>query len=369
MQLRTIFVVSAIASLALVGCGDKKKSVERPPIEVSTLTATPTTTFRWVDTFGQTEGAEEVEVRAQVSGVLRKLNFKEGESVKAGQTLFEIEKEPYEAQVRQARAQTEQAKTELVKARRDAKRASELIKVNAVSRQEYDDAQSALAMAKSALALAQAQQTNAEIDLSHAMVPAPVDGIAGKSEVNIGSLITSGTTLLTSITQPDTLRVSFAVSDKNLVGARLTKDNLVRVFIPDTKDFLPAKLDYIGQQIDADRGTLRLRAVLPPTKKLLPGQYVEVRLMLGEYKDAYLVPQGVVRQRSDGTYSVYVIEEGVAREKEVLLGNWEGSDWIVTNGLKPGDKVITNQILRLRDGLRVTEKSSNKTDSSEPVKP
>ena len=290
----------------------------------------------------------------------------------AGEQIIEnagLEKDPYEAQLRQARAQTQQAKTQLIKARRDAKRASELIKVNAVSRQEYDDAQSALAVAKSALALAQAQQTNAEIDLSHAMVPAPVDGIAGKSEVNIGSLITSGTTLLTSITQPDTLRVSFAVSDKNLVGAQLTKDNLVRVFIPDTKDFLPAKLDYIGQQIDADRGTLRLRAVLPPTKKLLPGQYVEVRLMLGEYKDAYLVPQGVVRQRSDGTYSVYVIEEGVAREKEVLLGNWEGSDWIVTNGLKPGDKVITNQILRLRDGLRVTEKSSDKTDSSEPVKP
>ena len=80
--------------------------------------------------------------------------------------------------------------------------------------------------------------------------------------------------------------------------------------------------------------------------------------MIGEYKDVFLVPQGVVRQKSDGTYSVYVIEEGVAREKGVLLGNWEGTDWIVTKGLKPGDKVITNQILRLRDGIRVTEKTA-----------
>ena len=358
MHVKSFIVLTLAACAMFSGCGDKKGPVERPPIEVTTLTATPTDTIRWVDTYGQTEGAEEVEVRAQVSGVLRKLNFKEGESVKAGQTLFEIEKEPYEAQLRQAHAQTLQAQAELVKARRDAKRASELIKVNAVSRQEYDDAQSALSIAQSALALAQAQEQNAKIDLSHAMVPAPVDGIAGKSEVNVGSLITEGSTLLTSITQPDTLRVAFAVSDKSIMGAQLKKDNLVRVFLPDSKEFLPAKLDYISRQVDADRGTLRLRAVLPPNDKFLPGQYVEVRLMIGEYKDVFLVPQGIVRQKSDGTYSVYVIEEGVAREKGVLLGNWEGTDWIVTKGLKPGDKVITNQILRLRDGIRVTEKTA-----------
>ena len=196
------------------------------------------------------------------------------------------------------------------------------------------------------------------------MVPAPVDGIAGKSEVNIGSLISAGTTLLTSITQPDTLRVSFAIGDKSLAGATLTKDNLVRVFLPDSKEFLPAKLDFISQQVDANRGTLRLRAVLPPTDKFLPGQYVQVRLMMGEYQNAYLVPQGIVRQKSDGTYSVYVMEEGVARERGVLLGNWEGKDWIVTGGLKPGDKVITNQILRLREGIKVKEKNASEPQNA-----
>ena len=363
MSLKSVFIVSLAACALLSACGDKKGPVERPPVEVSTMTVMPTTAIRWVDTFGQTEGAEEVEVRAQVSGVLRKLNFKEGETVKAGETLFEIEKEPYEAQLRQAKAQTRQARAELVKAQRDADRNSKLIKVNAVSRQEYDDSLSALAVAKSALALAQAQEQNAAIDLSHAMVPAPVDGIAGKSEVNIGSLITSGTTLLTTITQPDTLRVSFAIGDKSLAGSELTKDNLVRVFIPDTTEFIPAKLDYIGNQIDPDRGTLRLRAVLPQTNKLLPGQYVQVRLMMGEYKDAYLVPQGIVRQKSDGTYSVYVMQDGVARERGVLMGNWEGTDWIVTGGLNPGDKVITDQIMRLREGIRVTERGEQKAAS------
>ena len=106
MQLKTVFVISVIAAAVLAGCGDKKASVERAPIEVAIMTATPTTAFRWVDTFGQTEGAEEVEVRAQVSGVLRKLNFREGERVKAGQTLFEIEKDPYADVCRMQGAET-----------------------------------------------------------------------------------------------------------------------------------------------------------------------------------------------------------------------------------------------------------------------
>ena len=92
---------------------------------------------------------------------------------------------------------------------------------------------------------------------------------------------------------------------------------------------------------------------------------------MGEYKEAYLVPQGVVRQKSDGTYSVYVMQDGVARERGVLLGNWEGTDWIVTSGLNPGDKVITNQIMRLREGIRVTEKAAEpkQTAKMESVNP
>ena len=86
--------------------------------------------------------------------------------------------------------------------------------------------------------------------------------------------------------------------------------------------------------------------------------------MMGEYQNAYLVPQGIVRQKSDGTYAVYVMEEGAARERGVTLGNWEGKDWIVTGGLKPGDKVITNQILRLREGIKVTEKNTSEPQSS-----
>lgn len=361
MRISTLFLCATLAgSLVMVsGCSDQKNSNKRTELEVETMVVQPQLAYRWVETFGQTEGAQEVEVRAQVGGILRKLHFTEGEAVKAGQTLFEIETEPYEAALRQAQAQTQQAKTNLSKARRDAKRAQELIKVQAISRQNHDDAISELENAKSALALANAVQVKAEIDLSHAKVPAPVDGIAGKSEVNIGSLISSGTTLLTSITQPGDLRVTFAVSDQDLAQASLTRDSQVQVMVPGNKEPKTAKLDFISQQVDADRGTVRMRAKLDPNTGLWPGQYVEVRLMVGTIKDAYVVPQGIIRQKSDGTYAVYVLENGMAREREVFVSHWEGKDWVLTGGLKPGDTVITNQILRLRDRTPVKTKSED----------
>ncbi len=366
---KSLLAVTVLATIcvALSACSDRNTTTERKPVEVATMAVTPVTAIRWVDTFGQTEGAEEVEVRAQVGGVLRSLNFKEGEMVQAGQMLFEIEKDPYEALYRQAKAQTRQAQAELTKAQRDYRRASELIKVNAISRQEFDDAKTALSVAQSTLALAQAQEKNAQIDLEHAMVPAPVSGIAGKSEVNIGSLVTAGSTLLTTITQPQSLRVTFAISDRELANAKLSKGNLVQVFFPNSKEFIPAQLDFIAGQVDADRGTLRLRAVLPETDRLWPGQYVSVRIMIGQHDNAFLVPQGVVKQKSDGTYAVYVYDNGVARERSVLLGNWEGKDWVVTSGLKAGEEVIINQILRLRDGSQVT-KAEPQESQEEPAK-
>ena len=351
MKVQLLFFCTVLFSAMLMstGCTDRKVQSKKNDIVVDTIAMQPTQAYRWIDTFGLTEGAQEVEVRAQVSGILRKLNFTEGEAVKAGQTLFEIEKEPYEAALNEARAQTNQAITNLNKAKRDAKRAQTLIKVNAISRQEYDDAISSLENAKSVLVIAQAAQQKAEIDLSHATVPAPVDGIAGKSEVNVGSLVANSTTLLTTITQPSDLRVSFAIGDRDLANSTFSRDSRVLVFGPNNEQPIEAKLYFISQQVDSQRGTVRMRAKLPEGTQLWPGQYVEVRIMSGLIEQAYVVPQGVVRQKPDGTYAVYVYENGLAREREVRVSHWEGKNWVLIDGLKPGDLVISNHILRLRD--------------------
>lgn len=359
---KSLLTLALVASMstALVGCGDKSTKSAAKPITVSVQAVQTTDTFRWIDTYGQTEGAQEVEVRAQVSGVLRALHFAEGSQVKAGQTLFEIEKEPYEAALAQAVAQTAQSKTTLETALRDWRRAQKLIKTEAISRQEFDKARSSYLVAKSALLAAEAKEKSARIDLQHALVPAPVDGVIGRSEVNVGALVSSGSTLLTSITQPQSLRVSFAISDSLLKDATLNLNNPVWVSLKGAKKSFPAKLDYIASQVDANRGTLRLRAKLENAENIWAGQYVEVRLMVGELKDVFKIPQAVIRQRPDGTYSVFVYEEGQAKERLITVSHWEGRDWVVTSGLKAGDQVITNQILRLRNQLPVTLKKTDK---------
>ena len=356
-------VLMASMSVGLVGCGDKTTKVERKPVPVAVMKAQTIDTYRWVETFGQTEGAQEIEVRPQVGGILRQLNFTEGSFVKKGDTLFELEKEPYEAALTQATAQTAQAQTVLDQALRDWRRAQKLIKADAMSQQEFDKAKNDYMNAKSSLMSAKAKQTSAQLDLDRSRVPAPVDGVAGRSEVNVGALVAANSTLLTTITQPDTLRVVFSISDSVLRNAHLALNNPVHVFVKDSKEPIVAKLDYIGQQVDAKQGTLRLRATLPKTEKLWPGQYVEVRVMIGELKNVVKVPQGAIRQRADGTYSVFLNNNGKVREQSVLLGHWEGSDWIVTNGLKAGDEIIVDNLLRLRDRLAITVKGQDEANA------
>lgn len=364
-SLLTLALLSSL-SIGLVGCGDKPKKTERKPTPVAVMKVEMTDTYRWVETFGQTEGAQEIQVRAQVGGILRQLHFKEGSLVKKGDTLFELEKEPYEAALTQAKAQTAQAQTAMDQALRDWRRAQKLVKADAISQLEFDKAKNDYMNAKSALASAKAKQASAQLDLNRSRVPAPVDGVAGRSEVNIGALVSANSTLLTTITQPDTLRVVFSISDSILQNAQLALDNPVQVFVKDVKEPIMAKLDYIGQQVDAKQGTLRLRAALPKTDKLWPGQYVEVRLMIGELKNVAKIPQGVVRQRSDGTYSVFLNQDGKVHEQLVTLGHWEGKDWVVTSGLKAGDEVIVDNLLRMRERLPIKVKGQDAKTGQQP---
>ena len=358
MNKKSLLTLALMASfsVALVGCGDKPKKVERKPVAVAVMPAQATDTYRWIETYGQTEGAQEIEVRAQVGGILRQLNFKEGSFVKKGDTLFELEKEPYEAALAQAKAQTAQAQTTLDQTLRDWRRAQKLIKADAISQQEFDKAKNDYLNAKSSLMSAKAKQTSAQLDLDRSRVPAPVDGVAGRAEVNVGSLVSANSTLLTKITQPDTLRVVFTISDRYLQTAELALNNPVQIFVNGSKEPIEAKLDYIGQQVDAKQGALRLRAEVPKTDKLWSGQYVEVRVMVGHLKNIFKVPQGVIRQRADGTYSVYVNDKGTVKEKPVTLAHWEGRDWVVTGGLTAGDEVIVDNLLRLRDRMKITVK-------------
>lgn len=310
------------------------------------------------EVFGQTEGSKAVIVYPQVTGPVLQRHYAEGQSVKQGDVLFTIDPAPFDAANQSAEASVIQAQVELKQAEREAKRFAALRKVNAVSEKEYSDRISALESCKANLAAAKAKALQTKIQLDYTSVKAPVSGIAGRSLINPGTLVTANNSALTDITQDDQLKARFSLSDNEI-----TEDSPVSVVHEKTGVEVPARINFAATQIDPQTGTRSLSAEIERSAELLPGQYVTIRLTLGTQKGVYLIPQSAVRQLPDGTYSVYLYKDGVARAQSVTVGRWSGKDWIITSGLKSGDLVIIDQIQKLRDKAKVALNQDKKTAS------
>lgn len=344
-------------TFALSGCQKEATVVaERPPLTVATVTIAPKDEFRWIEALGETEGTDEAEVRAQVSGLLQKIAYKEGDRVKKGDTLFVIDPAPYKAALDAAVANRRQVQAQLAQDIREAGRYQKLFEVKAVSRKERDDAQSQVDIRKALLAAAQADEENARIDLDRTHVKATSDGLVGVSEVNVGALVTATTTLLAKITQPENLRIRFTVSERDLAGAKVELTNKVRLRMASGQMY-DACLDYVATQMDTATATRMMRAKIPAQQSgVLPGQLVHVQLQTQTLKNVSRVPQQAVYQLPDGTYEVYVAKDGKALAKPIVVGTWADTDWIVLKGLEAGDKVIVDNLQRLRPGAKVVLK-------------
>lgn len=321
------------------------------------LEAQPQDVPEWQEVMGKTEGLNQVEIRSQITGTLKKIAYSEGEQVKAGQLLFLIDPAPYAAALKTAAAQRAEAAASEEKATRELKRTQALSSKLAATEKELDDAMSAEKAARASLAAADARLEEAAINLSHTRITAPTAGVAGLSLVNPGALISQQATQLTTLTQKTQLRVVFAISDRDVAGSVINHSNAVEVVSP-SGDRLPARLDYVSQAVDPSLGTRQMRARLEDSGSLLSGQYVRVKLQTGMENGVFLVPQSAIIQESNGTYSVYTASNGKAKKVTVAVGPWNGTDWIVRTGLHAGDQVIVNQILRLRDGRAITTASS-----------
>ena len=338
------------SALLLTGCQDKNSGpAAHPPIPVATTTAKIVPEIIWVEALGEAEGIEQTEVRAQVSGILRNIAYKEGDAVKKNDTLFEIDPDTYRAAYNAAVAERKQVQAQLEQEEREAQRYKLLYEAKAVSKKTWDDAQSAVDIRRANLRMARANEQSALIDLQRTAVKAPSDGIVGRALVNAGSLVTASSTLLATITQPDELRVVFAVSERDLQGADITLANKVRLRLTDGST-IEGKLDYVARQIDPTSASLMMRARLPQgASGVVPGQFVHVQLQSRIEPKAIRVPQRCVVQKPDGTYQVYVVRDGLAHAVAVTVGLWKGTDWIVLSGLAEGDKVVVDQIQRMRD--------------------
>jgi membrane fusion protein, multidrug efflux system len=345
----TILGATALSAALLAGCSEQKPQAApaRGPMPVTVLEVQPQRVPSSVEIMAQTEGARETEVRARVGGMLIKRLYQEGETVKAGQPLFQIDRSTYEIALSDAKAKADQASREM-------NRLKGLIEAKAISQREYDETVSGNAIAQAAL-------HQAQLNLSWTTVTAPVAGTTGRAVKSEGNLISAGAdSLLTSIYQSNPIWVRFSLGDSDLAklaGGRVTHKNVsgVELILADGTVYAKrGKLNFLAGNIDTTLGTQQLRAEFDNSDNLLlPGQFVRIRLLTGMRDGVFLVPQSAIIQSEQGPVVMLAGAEDKVAPRPVQVAEWLGKDWIVTGGLKAGDKVIVDNLMKLRPGAPV----------------
>ena len=362
----SVVLVAILCSALIAGCGKPAEpgavATQAPPpaLPVTVLVAEPRLMPVVIEAVGRAEGSREVEIRARVTGVLQRQVFREGEAVRAGDVLFAIDPAPFEIAVAQARAQLAQEQARLDRLQLEARRLRGLVEERAVSQREYDDIASASKQAQAAVQSAEARVREAELNLSYTTVRAPIAGITGRALRSEGSLVTAGTEagLLTTLVRADPVWVRFSLSDDEHRQLRAAKrPGKVRLVMPGGEVFPAAgRLNFAASTVDPRLGTVQLRAEFDnPALGLLPGQYVRARLEVGE-KEGVLLPQQAVLQNEQGSFVWVVGPEDKAVPRPVQAANWVGRDWMIRAGLKSGDQVIIDNLLKVRPGAAVQPK-------------
>lgn len=365
--------VAAGFAVTLFGGCDSQKSTgapagagaQRAP-QVSVTEIQPTELDMTTTLQGRTAPYLVADVRPQVAGILQKRLFKEGSEVKEGQALYQIDPAVYEAAVASAKAELQRAQAVLYQTRLTANRYAQLVKTNAISKQNNDDAQAAYKQAQAAVAAAEAGLKNAQINLDYTTVRSPISGRIGRSLVTPGALLSAHQAQNMAVVQTlDPIYVDVTQSSKELLGLKKdiasgklkTKGGAIPVtLIMEDGTKYPQKGELTLSEVSVDPGTgsITLRAEFPnPDNLLLPGMFVRTELSQGTMEKALLVPQRAVMREPNGTAYVYVVDNGKIATRRLVTHRTQGQDWIVEDGLKPGEKVVIEGLQRIRPGVPV----------------
>ena len=374
--------LALLASGLLAGCGDKGEAGqgagEMPPaaVDVVTLHAAPLQLMS--ELTGRTAPLRVAEVRPQVNGIILKRLFTEGSDVKAGQLLYQIDPAVYQAAVASAKANLAKAQANEQSARLKAQRYAELVKVKAISRQEYDDADAAWKQQLAEIGAAKAALQTANINLAYTRITAPISGRIGKSAVTEGALVTAQQAdSLTSISQLDPMYVDVRQSTADLLrlkrqvaAGKLVQDESkgakVRFQLEDGSQYSEeGSLQFSDVTVDETTGMVTLRVLVPnPHDLLLPGMFMRATLQEGERPEGLLVPQTAVTRTPKGGATVMVVTaDNKVELREVQLSRVVGDSWVVESGLKAGEKVIVAGLQKVKPGALVApaERASNTT--------
>ncbi len=328
-------------------------------LSVGVLRMQPATIPVSAETVALTEGAKEVEIRPRVGGIVLQRFFHEGMAVRAGEPLYQIDPEPFRKALAEVEAEFLEQSIQVMRANTEKNRHEKLLAENFVSQRAYDNAYAEFRLNETALHSLKARVQQAKLELSYTTVRAPIDGITGRSLVSEGVLAAANTSVLTTMAQISPIWVRFSFSDNELgrFGGRLSEQNVDEVrLVLSSGEVYPYKgsINFAASTIDPLIGTQQLRATFENTEqRVLPGQFVRVRVVAGETSDVFLLPQRAVMTSDLGRY-VYVIDEhNTVTVRSVTVGEWVGKDWVILDGLQAGDRVAVDNLIRLSPEMPV----------------
>lgn len=358
----TFVGIAAVTALAS-GCGKKEQpQPQPPPPEVGVVTAKATSVPLVQELVGRLSAVRTADVRARVAGVLEKRVYTEGTDVKEGQVLFKIDPAPLQAILNAQLANLASAQATYANAHIAAERARSVATRGLLSKADVDTAEAAERTSSAAVKQARATVDSARINLGYANVTAPIAGRAGQQQVTEGALVGQGeATLLTTVEQVDPLYVNFSQAIGQLDEVRraaaggsvqLADENKAKIELllsDGTVYGQSGVLDFSDAAVDAATGAVSLRGTVPnPDRHLLPGQYINVRLTMGDIKHAWLVLQAAVQRDANGA-SVFVVgSDGKVVQKKIKADRMRGDSWIVTDGLADGDQIVVSGVQKVK---------------------
>jgi RND family efflux transporter MFP subunit len=371
----TALAVAVLAAAVLAGCGRRATAPSPPPpvVEVaSVIQKDLPLEGQWV---GTTEGYVNAQIQPQVSGYLIHQEYREGGLVRQGQVLFEIDPRPFQAALDQAQGQLAQAEAQETNAELNVKRDIPEAKAHAIPQSQLDNDTQALRGAKAAVATYQATVEQASLNLGYTKVRSLIDGIAGIATVQVGNLV-GPATVLTSVSQVNPIKVYFPISEQDYLhmsgGAPGRVDWLthssriaLQLILADGSTYpYRGRIIFADRQVNPQTGTIQIVGEFPNRRNLLrPGQYARIRALTEILRGALLVPQAAVTQLQ-GSYQVVVVgPDNRARLRTVEVGPTVGALWVITSGLNPGERVVAVGAEKVKDGEQVKPEPYKVTES------
>ena len=364
--MRSFSSAALVAALLLSACG-KQTPPPPPPPQVGVVTIQMQPVTLTTELPGRTSPFESSEVRPQVDGIITRRLFQEGETVRAGQTLYQIDPAPYAAASANARAALSRAEANIASTSALAQRYGDLVKINAIAKQDYENAVAAANQARADVAAQRAALQSAEINLRRTAIKAPITGRIGASTFTVGALVTAAQAQpLTTIQRLDPIYVDINQSSvdvlrlrKQLLAGQVSRDGgaaRVGLTLEDGSDYgREGKFQFSDVTVAQDTGTVTLRAIFPnPQGLLLPGMYVRAHLVEGTQAQGVLVPQQAVSRDEKGNPQAFVVGAGDKLEvRQLTTSRTIGNKWLVTSGLKPGDRLVMDGTMMLQPGVPV----------------